>query len=103
MLAAQEPELVEGLLLLSYPLHPLIKPEHLRTAHFPNLRTPLLFVQGVRDSMGAVEEMRQAMKLIPVRTELVIIGRTGHALASARTMPDVTATVVEAFGKFFQK
>src|SRR5271165_5957498 len=32
MLAADEPELVEGLMLLSYPLHPPGKPAQLRTA-----------------------------------------------------------------------
>ena len=39
MLAAEQQGLVDALLLLSYPLHPPRKPEQLRTAHFPNLRT----------------------------------------------------------------
>src|SRR5271167_723887 len=39
MLAAADPGLVEGLLLLSYPLHPPRKPAQVRTAHFPALRT----------------------------------------------------------------
>src|SRR5260370_26572825 len=34
MLAASEPGLVNGLLLLSYPLHPPRRPDELRTAHF---------------------------------------------------------------------
>ena len=34
MLAAESPGLVEGLLLLSYPLHPPKKPEQLRTGIF---------------------------------------------------------------------
>ncbi len=41
MLVAAEPSLVEGLLLLSYPLHPPGRPAQLRTAHFPSLRCPL--------------------------------------------------------------
>ena len=40
MLAADQPGLVDGLLLLSYPLHPPQKPGELRTAHFPRLQTP---------------------------------------------------------------
>ncbi len=35
MLVASEPELVQGLLLLSYPLHPPGRAAQLRTAHFP--------------------------------------------------------------------
>ena len=60
MLCAEEPNLVEGLLLLSYPLHPPRKPEQLRTQHLPNLRTPSLFVEGTRDPFGSIEEMEAA-------------------------------------------
>src|SRR5437764_13693733 len=40
MLAAEQPGLVDGLLLLSYPLHPPNKPEQMRTGHFPGLQPP---------------------------------------------------------------
>jgi len=49
MLCAAEPYLVNGLLLLSYPLHPPRKPEQLRVKHLPELRVPALFVHGTRD------------------------------------------------------
>ena len=48
MLASEEPELADGLLLLSYPLHPPRKPNQLRTGHFPKLTTPAFFVHGTR-------------------------------------------------------
>ena len=35
LLAAEQPDLAAGLILLSYPLHPPGKPENLRTQHFP--------------------------------------------------------------------
>ncbi len=70
MLCAAEPELVDGLLLLSYPLHPPRKPDQLRTQHLPSLRTPSLFVSGTRDPFGSVEEIEQALKLIPVGTKI---------------------------------
>lgn len=101
MLAAAQPGLVDGLLLLSYPLHPPKKPEQLRTIHFQNLRTPALFVQGSRDGMGTVAEMKMAVELIPAHTELRIVESAGHELASVRTMDAVTATVVKAFWNFF--
>src|ERR1035438_4178040 len=80
MLCAGEPELVSGLLLLSYPLHPPRKPEQLRFQHLPNLRTPSLFVQGTRDPFGSVEEMMSALRLVPAKTELMKVEGAGHDL-----------------------
>ena len=97
MLAAEQPELASGLLLLSYPLHPPRKPEQKRDAHFPNLRTPALFVHGSRDPFGSPEEMEQALKLIPARTELVIREGAGHDLKGA----ELEKWVVEKFVDFF--
>jgi len=80
MLCAAEPDLVSGLLLLSYPLHPPRKPEQLRIQHLPNLRTPSLFVHGTRDPFGSVEEMTKALQLIPAKTELMKVEGAGHDL-----------------------
>jgi predicted alpha/beta-hydrolase family hydrolase len=80
MLAAEQPGLADGLLLLSYPLHPPRKPEQLRTAHFPALRTPALFIHGTRDEFGSIEEMQSALKLISARTELHPVSGAGHSL-----------------------
>jgi predicted alpha/beta-hydrolase family hydrolase len=80
MLCAAEPDLVSGLLLLSYPLHPPRKPEQLRIQHLSNLRTPSLFVHGTRDPFGSVEEMTQALQLIPAKNELMKVEGAGHDL-----------------------
>jgi len=78
MLLAEKPELAAGLLLLSYPLHPPRKPDQLRTAHFPKLETPALFVHGTRDPFASPEEMQAALKLLPARSELMEIVGAGH-------------------------
>jgi len=80
ILAADEPDLVESLLLLSYPLHPPNKPAQLRTAHFPNLRTPTVFVHGTADPFGSLEELETALKTIPARAVLLPIQGAGHDL-----------------------
>ena len=80
MLCAAEPDLVSGLLLLSYPLHPPRKPEQLRIQHLPNLRAPSLFVHGTRDPFGTVEEITKALQLIPAKTELMKVEGAGHDL-----------------------
>jgi len=80
MLAAEEPDLVSGLLLLSYPLHPPRKPEQLRTQHLSKLRTSCLFVHGRRDPFGSIDEMNKALELIPARKELLSVEGAGHDL-----------------------
>lgn len=80
MLCATEPGLVEGLLLLSYPLHPPAKPNQLRTQHFSDLQTPAMFVHGNRDGFGSLKEMEAALLLIPAKTRLVPVEGTGHDL-----------------------
>jgi uncharacterized protein len=92
ILCAAEPELVSGLLLLSYPLHPPRKPEQLRTQHLPNLRTPSVFVHGTRDLFGSIEEIEKALALIPAKHELMTVEGAGHDLgfkgkASAADLP----------------
>jgi predicted alpha/beta-hydrolase family hydrolase len=80
ILAAETPGLVDGLLLLSYPLHPPRKPAQLRTAHFPKLQTAAFFVHGSRDPFASLEELQQAIALIPAETRLIELEGAGHEL-----------------------
>ncbi|HUS07333.1 MAG TPA: alpha/beta family hydrolase [Bryobacteraceae bacterium] len=84
MLLASHPYLVEGLLLLSYPLHPPRKPTGLRTAHFQELRVPAFFVHGSRDSFGSIAEMETALKLLAARNRLYALAGAGHELSPAK-------------------
>jgi hypothetical protein len=99
LLVASEPSLVEGLLLLSYPLHPPGKPAQLRTAHFPELRTPTLFVSGTKDSFGTIEELKAAIELIPARTELIPIDGAAHGLS--KSVKSVIELTKQRFLDFF--
>jgi len=103
MLCAAEPELVSGLLLLSYPLHPPRRPDQLRIQHLPNLRTPSLFVQGTRDPFGSVEEITNALRLIPAKTELMTVEGVGHDLGfkgKARAV-ELPASILAKFQRMF--
>jgi predicted alpha/beta-hydrolase family hydrolase len=103
MLCAEEPDLVAGLLLLSYPLHPPRKPEQQRTQHLPNLHTPTLFVHGTRDPFGSIVEMEQALKMIPAKTKLVTIDGAGHDLGFKGKAKNqkLTAEIFAEFEEFF--
>ncbi len=100
MLAAEQPELVSGLLLLSYPLHPPRKPAELRTAHFPQLRTPALFVHGSRDPFGSHEEIKSALALLPARNSLMEVEGAGHDLLGKKAQENLPEQIVHAFQAF---
>ena len=97
LLAAQQPNVAAGLLLLSYPLHPPGKPQQLRTAHFPRLQTKSLFVHGVRDGFASTEEMQSALKLIAAETKLFTIEGAGHELMTKKNRAQLTGEVSEQF------
>jgi uncharacterized protein len=103
MLAAEQPQLVAGLLLLSYPLHPPRKPAELRTAHFPQLKTPSLFVHGGRDPFGSHDEMKTALALVPAQTILLEIEGAGHEILGKKTNEDLPARISQAFQQFFKQ
>lgn len=100
MLAAEAPGLVAGLLLLSYPLHPPRKPDELRTAHFPRLTTPALFVHGTRDPFGSIEQMTSALSLVPARHRLFSVEGGGHDLTGKNASPNSWAEICEVFVEF---
>jgi predicted alpha/beta-hydrolase family hydrolase len=103
MLAAEEPGLVDGLIICSYPLHPPGKPEQMRTAHLPNLRTSTLFVHGSQDPFATHDELQQALKLIPVPTSLIEIEGAGHDLygRGKNVRSDLPDLLLSKFSSFF--
>lgn len=101
MLAAADPKLADGLLLLSYPLHPPGRPAQLRTAHFPALQTPALFISGTKDSFGSIEELESAIKLIPASTKLIAIEGAAHGLSSKSKHNEWPQRIVAEFVDFF--
>ena len=81
-----------GLLLFAYPLHRPGFPEQLRTAHWPNIRCPVLIVQGESDAFGSPAELRhEAGRLREVR--LVTLPGTGHDLKAR--LDDALAAAAE--------
>jgi uncharacterized protein len=99
-LAADAPGLAAALLLSSYPLHPPGRPERLRTAHFPRLQTPAVFVHGSADPFGSLAELRTALALIPAPTRLVAIDGARHDLKRGRfdLVPVVAAALAVRCG-----
>ena len=105
MVVAEQPKLADGLLLLSYPLHPPRNPSQLRTQHLVQLHTTTLFVHGTRDPFGSIEEVEAALRLIPAETKLMSVEGAGHDLGvkgKGKQQVDLSAQILAAFQEFFK-
>ncbi|MGB7363754.1 MAG: alpha/beta family hydrolase [Rhodococcus sp. (in: high G+C Gram-positive bacteria)] len=84
MLLAERPDAADGLLAMSYPLHPPKKPETLRTEHFPRLRVPTVVVHGSKDTFATGRELVEHTRLIGAPVTIVTVEGAGHDLAPGR-------------------
>jgi hypothetical protein len=103
LLVSAEPGLADGLLLLSYPLHPPRVADQLRTRHFPKLTKPAFFVHGTRDPFGTIPEMKSALELIPALHTLVEVEGAGHDLLSKGADGELPRRIAEEFQTFAQR
>jgi predicted alpha/beta-hydrolase family hydrolase len=71
---------IAGLVFLGYPLHPPGRPDKLRDAHLPKIKSPMLFVQGSRDAFGSPEELRATIKKHHLPATLHIVDGGDHSL-----------------------
>jgi predicted alpha/beta-hydrolase family hydrolase len=78
-IAATGVENLCGLIFLGYPLHPPGKPEQLRAEHLANIRKPMLFVQGERDTFGTPDELRLLLKKMKPPAQLYAIASGDHS------------------------
>ena len=100
ILAAEEPQLVDALLLFSYPLHPPGKPERLRSEHFPRLSVPCVFVHGSADPFGSFAELETAIALIPASARVLPVEAAGHDLRRGRfELAPVVAACLQALAR----
>jgi predicted alpha/beta-hydrolase family hydrolase len=99
----EEKQLADGLLLLSYPLHPPSRPDQPRTQHLPKIEVPVMFVHGTHDPFGTMDEIESARKLIPARTLLLPVEGAGHDLGfkGKKKREELPAAVLAAFQTFF--
>jgi predicted alpha/beta-hydrolase family hydrolase len=92
-----------GLVFLGYPLHPPGKPEQLRSKHLPNIKAPMLFVQGSRDSFGTPEELRPLLKTLKTPCKLYEVVGGDHSLKipkKAGSQEEVYATVQDEIARW---
>jgi uncharacterized protein len=82
-------ENVRGLAFLGFPLHPAGRSSRDRAEHLFDVKIPMLFLQGTRDTLASLDELRSVCKTLGKLTTLKeladadhsfhVPARTGHA------------------------
>ena len=89
----------DGLLLLAYPLHPSGQPEKLRDAHLPQIRQPVLCLNGTRDELCQQDLMQQVVEKLPPTWTMHWLEAADHGFhvlkRSGRTDEDVLSEIGE--------
>jgi len=87
----------DGLLLLSYPLHPAGQPDKLRDAHLPDIRVPTLCINGTRDELCQRELMETIAAKLPNTFTMHWVEAADHGYhvqkRSGRTEDEVFAEI----------
>lgn len=84
--AAQGIDDLAGLVYLGYPLHPPGRPEQRRDKHLPDIREPMLFVQGTRDEFGTSAEIRDLLPRLNPRASLFEVADGDHSFKIRATI-----------------
>jgi predicted alpha/beta-hydrolase family hydrolase len=92
---------VRALAFLGFPLHPAGKPSHERAEHLFDVQIPMLFLQGTRDTLAALEQLEPVCGKLGDRATLRLFQDADHSFhvpaRSGRTDTQVRGDVLDAF------
>ena len=77
---------VRGLAFLGFPLHPAGKPSQERAEHLFDVQIPMLFLQGTRDALAALDQLEPVCAALGPRATLKLFQDADHSFhVPART------------------
>lgn len=94
-----------GLVYLGYPLHPPGKPDKLRDEHLYGITTPMLFLQGSRDTFATAGILTGVVSRIGTNAVLQWLAGGDHSFAVAglkRTADEVGASLAAPVAAFIR-
>jgi uncharacterized protein len=84
--AAAPLEGVCGLVFLGFPLHPAGRPSQDRAKHLFDVKVPMLFLQGARDTLAELDQLEPVCKALGQRATLKLFADADHSFhVPART------------------
>lgn len=98
---------VKGLAFFGFPLHAAGKPSDERAAHLFDVRVPMLFLQGTRDSLADVSLLKPLVKKLGKRATLHLVDEADHSFhvpaRSGRRDDDVRSETLDGFAAWAGK
>jgi len=92
---------VRGLAFLGFPLHPAKQPSRDRAKHLSDVQLPMLFLQGTRDALAMLDEIKPMCEALGARATLRLYDNADHSFhvpaRSGRTDAEVMDAMLDAF------
>jgi uncharacterized protein len=98
---------VRGLAFLGFPLHPAGKPSRDRATHLFDVRIPMLFLQGTRDTLAALDQLEPVCNALGDRATLRLFADADHSFhvpaRSGRSDAQVLGEVLDALAAWVDR
>jgi predicted alpha/beta-hydrolase family hydrolase len=98
---------VRGLAFLGFPLHPAGRPSSERAAHLFDTAIPMLFLQGTRDPLAALDQIEPLCHKLGERATLLLFADADHSFhvpaRSGRTDTQVRGAMLDALASWIDR
>jgi hypothetical protein len=105
--AAEPLDGVRGLAFLGFPLHPAGKPSSDRAKHLADVKVPMLFLQGTRDTLVDLTILKPMVAGLGKRATLRLFDEADHSFhvpaRTGRKDPEVRREMLDAFATWAEK
>lgn len=90
---------VRGLVFFGFPLHAVGNPGRERGAHLADVAVPMLFLQGTRDKLAELDELRPVVKALGRRATLHVVEDGDHSFHVRKRSGRSDEEVLDELGK----
>jgi predicted alpha/beta-hydrolase family hydrolase len=92
---------VHGLAFLGFPLHPAARPSQDRGEHLFSVQIPMLFLQGTRDKLASLDQIKPLCEQLGQRATLKLFAEADHSFhvpaRTGRKDAEVLSEVMDTF------
>ena len=86
---------VRGLVFFGFPLHQPNRPDTKRAEHLAEVKIPMLFLQGTRDTLADLKLLRPIVKTLSKRATLHIIDTADHSFHVLKSAKKTDAEILQ--------
>ncbi len=95
---------LRGLIFLGFPLHPAGRPSQDRAKHLFDVQVPMLFLQGTRDALAELPQLKPVCQALGKRAELTLFEDADHSFhvpaKSGRKDSDVRNEIMDTIASW---